>query len=211
MNLARELERGLEGLRLALAPAACERLVRYVLLIEKWNRSYNLTAVRDPREMLARHLLDCLAIVPWVKGPAVLDLGSGAGLPGVPLALALPDLRVTLLDASAKRCAFLRQVVIELGMRNAGVVRARAEAWDTPERFDLVVSRAVTRLRELVRLAGRLPARDGGIGTMKGPYPHAELAALPEGWELAEAVPLEVPGLDSERHWIRLTRRGERG
>jgi len=210
MSLAQPLERGLAELGLKLPDAACTRLIGYLALVEKWNKAYNLTAVRDPREMLTRHLLDCLAIVPRVAGAALLDVGSGAGLPGIPVAIALPRLPVTLLDASHKKCAFLRQAAIELGLDNVAVVCERVEAWAPPQRFDLVISRALTDLLEFIRFAGRLLAPGGSLAAMKGVYPYEELAQIPEGWSVKETAALAVPGLRGERHWIRLERTGDR-
>lgn len=208
MNLAQPLAQGLAELGLQLDPAACGKLVDYLGLIQKWNRVYNLTAVREPRKMLSHHLLDSLAIVPHVSGTSVLDAGSGGGLPGIPLAIALPRLQVTLLDSNHKKAAFLKQTAIELALDNVAVVCERVEAWDTSQRFDLVVSRALTDLPEFVRLAGRLVAATGALAAMKGIYPYEEIAQLPAGWRMREATALKVPGLRAERHWVRVERAG---
>ena len=202
MSLAQPLAQGLAELGLELTPAACEKLVAYLGLIQKWNRVYNLTAVREPRKMLSHHLLDCLAVVPHIAGTSVLDVGSGAGLPGIPLAIAVPRLRVTLLDSSHKKAAFLCQAAIELALTNVTVVSERAQAWNTTQRFDLVVSRALTDLPEFVQLAGRLIAPGGGLAAMKGIHPYEELAQLPPGWRVRAAIALKVPGLRAERHWV---------
>src|SRR5262249_18868550 len=202
MNLAQPLAQGLAQLGLKLTPAASGMLMAHLALVQKWNRVYNLTAVREPGEMVAQHLLDCLATVPHVSGASLLDVGSGGGFTGIPLAIALPHLRVTLLDSSHKKTAFLRQAVIELQLDQVGVVCARAEAWATTQRFDLVVSRALTDLPEFVRLAGRLVAPGGGLAAMKGIYPHEEVAQLPAGWRVRETAALKVPGVRGERHWV---------
>ena len=202
MSLAQPLAQGLAELGLKLTPAACEKLVAYLGLIQKWNRVYNLTAVREPRKMLSHHLLDCLAVVPHVAGTSVLDVGSGAGLPGIPLAIALPRLHVTLLDSGHKKAAFLKQAQIELALTNVTVVSERVQAWDTAQRFDLVVSRALTDLPEFVQLAGRLVAPGGCLAAMKGIYPYEELAQLPAGWRARAPTALKVPGLRAERHWV---------
>ena len=204
MNLAQPLAQGLAELGLKMPPAACGKLVDYLALVKKWNQVYNLTAVREPKKMLGQHLLDCLAVVPHISGTSLLDVGSGGGLPGIPLALALPRLRVTLLDSSHKKTAFLRQAAIELRLDNVAVVCERVEAWETSHRFDLVVSRALTDLPEFVRLAGRLVAPGGGLAAMKGVYPHEEIARLPAGWRVKEAAALAVPGLHAARHWVRV-------
>jgi len=204
MSLAQALSQGLAELDLTLAPAACGKLLDYLGLIEKWNRVYNLTAVREPRQMLSHHLFDSLTIVARVSGTSLLDVGSGAGLPGIPVAIALPQLPVTLLESSHKKAAFLRQAAIELRLDNVNVIGERAESWDTPRRFELVVSRALTDLAGFIRIAGRFVGRGGSLGAMKGAYPHEELGRLPEGWTVKEVVALTVPGLRAERHWVRL-------
>lgn len=204
MSLAQALAQGLAELGLKLPPAAGGKLIDYLGLIQKWNRVYNLTAVREPRKMLAHHLLDCLAVVPLIPGTSLLDVGSGAGLPGIPVAIALPRLRVTLLDSSQKKVAFLKQATIELALTNVDVVCERVEAWDTSRRFDVVVSRALTDLPEFARLAGRLVGAGGTLAAMKGVFPYEELAQLPAGWPVRETTALKVPGLRAERHWVRL-------
>lgn len=202
MSLAQALADGLQELRLELSPSASDKLVDYVALLQKWNRVYNLTAVREPRDILAHHVLDCLAIVPRIRGRRLLDVGSGAGLPGIPLSLALPRTLVTLLDSNHKKAAFLKQAAIELSLDNVSVVCDRVESWDTSERFDLVVSRALTDLPEFVRLAGRLVAPGGVLAAMKGIYPYEELALLPADWRVKETIAIKVPGLRAERHWV---------
>ena len=204
MSLARPLSQGLAELELKLAPAASENLLAYLDLIQKWNRVYNLTAVREPARMLSQHLFDSLAIVPRLSGSSLLDVGSGAGLPGIPVAIARPRLSVTLLESNHKKAAFLRQAAIELRLDNVAVACERAEAWGTSHRFDLVVSRALADLPEFIRLAGRFVAPGGALAAMKGIYPYDELAQLPPGWGVTEAVALKVPGLNAERHWLRL-------
>ena len=210
MNVAQPLEQGLAELNLPLPAAAREKLVGYLALLQKWNKVYNLTAVREPRKMLGHHLLDSLAVVPRVTGTKLLDVGSGGGLPGIPFAIALPRVHVTLLDSSHKKTAFLKQAAIELGLENVTVVAERAEAWDTAQRFDLVVSRALTDLPEFVRLAGRLVAPGGALAAMKGVYPHEELTQLPAGWTVKEVAAIEVPGLRAARHWVRVEAAAER-
>jgi len=154
--------------------------------------------------MLSHHVLDSLAVLPWITGSTLLDVGSGAGLPGLPLALARQDMRITLLDASQKKTAFLQQAVIELALANAEVVCERVESWNTPRRFELVVARAFASITALIESCGRLVAAGGALGAMKGRYPEDELAALPRGWRVAQAVKITVPGLTGERHWIRI-------
>ncbi|MBX3663010.1 MAG: 16S rRNA (guanine(527)-N(7))-methyltransferase RsmG [Burkholderiales bacterium] len=200
MNLADALAAGSRALGLDIAVAAQQRMLDYLALIEKWNKAYNLTAVREPQKMLTHHLLDSLAVLPHLRGPRVLDVGTGAGLPGIPLALARPDWQFTLLDSSHKKTTFLRQAVIELQLDNVEVVCARVETWDAPQPFDTVVSRAFSDVAEFIALAGRLCAKDGVMIAMKGVYPHEELAQLPQAFRLCSVVPLQVPGLGAERH-----------
>jgi 16S rRNA (guanine527-N7)-methyltransferase len=200
MNLADELAAGIRALGLNIAAATQQRMLDYLALIEKWNKAYNLTAVREPQKMLTHHLLDSLAVLPYLHGPRVLDVGTGAGLPGIPLALACPDWQFTLLDSSHKKTTFLRQAVIELQLGNVEVACARVETWDAPQSFDTVVSRAFSDVAEFIALAGRLCAKDGVVIAMKGAYPHEELAKLPQAFRLCSVVPLRVPGLGAERH-----------
>jgi 16S rRNA (guanine527-N7)-methyltransferase len=206
VNLAAQLADGVAQLGLSLPQPTQQRLLDYLSLLTKWNQAYNLTAVRDPSEMVSQHLLDCLAVVPYVSALTILDVGSGAGLPGVPLALALPNAQVTLLDSSQKKTAFLRQAVIELGLGNATIECARVERWPTAESFELVISRALSDLSEFVTLAGRLVAAGGALAAMKGVYPHEELAHLPHGFRLRQAQALSVPGLHAVRHLLLLER-----
>lgn len=200
MNLAHELAEGIAALGADVAEQARQGLLDYLDLIGKWNKAYNLTAVRDPAKMLTHHLLDSLAVLPHVRGDRVLDVGSGAGLPGIPLALARPDWHITLLDASHKKTVFLRQAVIELKLDNVDVVCARVESWSAEARFDTVVSRAFSDLAEYLSLAGRWCEPTGTVLAMKGVYPHEELAQVPASFLLREVVALQVPGLAAERH-----------
>jgi len=200
MNLAAELAAGIAALGIAVPANAQQRMLVYLALVGKWNKAYNLTAVREPEKMLTHHLLDSLAVLPHVRGPRVLDVGSGAGLPGIPLALARPEWHVTLLDSSHKKTTFLRQAMIELTLTNVDVVCARVETWPAPQPFDTVVSRAFSELSEFLALAGKLCAKEGVMIAMKGVYPHDELAQVPEDFLLRSVVTLHVPGLDAERH-----------
>ena len=204
MSLAAKLAEGVAGLGLALPPLAEPRLLEYLALLQKWNRTYNLTAVREAPKMVSHHLLDCLAIVPHMLGKTVLDVGSGAGLPGIPLALAQPHTHVTLLESSHKKTAFLQQAKIELKLDNVAVVCERAEAWRPGRAFEMVVSRAFSDLAEFITAAGRHVAPRGRLAAMKGVYPHEEITRLPQGWRLREAIPLTVPGLQAKRHLLLL-------
>jgi len=196
------LARGVDALGLALRKPQIERLERYLDLLEKWNRVYNLTAIRERDQMVTHHLLDSLAILPYVKGPRVLDVGSGAGLPGIPLALGNLTLDVTLLEANQKKAAFLRQAVAELALANAAVETQRVESWKAPTQFDTIVSRAFAELRQFVASTGRLLAPGGMLLAMKGTYPRDELGHLPPGYRVKTTVRLDVPLIGAERHLV---------
>ncbi|MBY0264874.1 MAG: 16S rRNA (guanine(527)-N(7))-methyltransferase RsmG [Burkholderiales bacterium] len=200
MNLAAGLANGIAALDIEVTASAQQRMLDYLALVLKWNKAYNLTAVREPEKMLTHHLLDSLAVLPHLRGPRVLDVGTGAGLPGIPLALARPDLQFTLLDSNQKKTTFLRQAVIELKPGNVEVVCERVESWSAGRLFNTVVSRAFSELSDFIALAGRLCAKDGVVIAMKGVYPHDELAQLPQTFRLCSVVPLNIPGLGAERH-----------
>lgn len=201
---ASALRAGLDALGLELDDEVQARLLRYAWLLQRWNRVYNLTAVDDPDGIVTRHLLDALAVLPWVPDGRLVDVGSGAGLPGIPLALARPGLDVTLLDASAKRVRFMQQAVIELGLDNAHPLHARAEAHRPARRYDAVITRAFANISDMLGACRHLVAADGVILAMKGQRPDDELAALPPDIALRDVVPLAVPGLDAARHLVRL-------
>ena len=202
MSLAAKLAEGVAELGLALPAPAQQRLLDYLVLLAKWNRIYNLTAVRETSRMVSQHLLDCLAAAPHVTADTVLDVGSGAGLPGIPLAVAAPRTHVTLLESNQKKSAFLQQAKLELKLDNVAVATERVETWRPGRTFEVVISRAFSDLAEFVNLAGRHVAPGGKLAAMKGIYPHEELAQLPAGWTLASAVPLDVPGLRARRHLL---------
>jgi len=196
------LDRGVDALGLQLAAAQIATLERYLDLLEKWNRVYNLTAIRDRAQMLTHHLLDSLAVVPHVRGPRVLDVGTGGGLPGIPIAIACPSITVTLLDSNHKKTAFLNQAAAELPLPNVRVSAERIEAWSAAERFDTIVSRAFSDLAEFVTASSRLLADGGRFVAMKGVHPFEEIERLPAGFAVSEVVKLHVPGLDAERHLV---------
>ncbi|HET9044614.1 MAG TPA: 16S rRNA (guanine(527)-N(7))-methyltransferase RsmG [Burkholderiales bacterium] len=197
-----ELGRASAALGLLLADTQVATLERYLDLLEKWNRVYNLTAIRERSRMVTHHLLDSLAVLPHVRGPRVLDVGSGAGLPGIPLAVAGPALHVTLLESNHKKSAFLTQAVAELQLANVQVVMERVESWQPEARFDTIVSRAFAELGEFASLAGRLLAPQGVLAAMKGVHPFEEIERLPQGYRVQQVVRLRVPGLDAERHLV---------
>ena len=203
--LRADLDAGLRTLQ--LAPDLAAPLLAYLDLLARWNRTYNLTAIRDPREMVTRHLLDSLAMVPHVADlPTLADLGTGPGLPGIPLAIALPHLKVTLVESNGKKARFLREAVRTLKLANAEVAESRIEAVDRPGAFAAITARALATLPDILAAGGHLPAADGRLLAMKGVLPEDEIAALPAGWRLAATHPLRVPGLSAERHLLEIVR-----
>ncbi|WP_024304335.1 16S rRNA (guanine(527)-N(7))-methyltransferase RsmG [Pseudogulbenkiania sp. MAI-1] len=205
MTHTAELTRGLAELKLDLTQEQIARLEAYLALLAKWNQTYNLTAVREEERMVSYHLLDSLTLVPHLNGGTrLLDVGSGGGMPGIPAAIARPDLKVVLLDSNHKKTTFLRQAVIELKLDNVEVITDRVEAYQPAEKFDRITSRAFAELAEFVKLTRHLLTPGGQYVAMKGVYPYEEIAQLPEGFTVAEVVPLTVPGLDAERHLVRI-------
>ena len=203
-GVAHQLDSGLAGLGLSLTLQARAQLLRYLDLLQKWNRVYNLTAIRQENQLVSHHLLDSLAALPHLAGPRLIDVGSGAGLPGIPIAIARPDWQVVLLDSNHKKGAFLRQAVIELELANAQVVIARAEEWHSAPLGTVAVSRAFSDLAGFVEAARHMVLPGGILAAMKGVYPHEELAQLPAGVLVDAVVPLDVPGLGAARHLVLL-------
>ncbi len=206
VELRAELAAGLSALGLDAATLA-PPLLAYLALLARWNRTYNLTAIRDPREMVAKHLLDALAMHPALdalatRGGALADLGTGPGLPGIPLAIAKPGLQVTLVESNGKKARFLREAVRTLQLGNARVVESRIEAFAAPGQFDAITARALATLPLILELGGHLLKPDGQLLAMKGVAPADEIAALPAGWQLQSVRPLTVPGLAAERHLV---------
>lgn len=207
-DLQAQIAAGCRSLQLALSAAALAQLADYVGLLAKWSKVYNLTAVRQPRQMVTRHVLDSLAVVPFLIDGSLLDVGTGAGLPGVPIAIARPDLAVTLLDANAKKLRFVRQAVAELRLGNIEVVQARMQEYQPGRAFDMVISRAVSSLEELYRQSRHLLAPRGRMLFMKGALPEEEMAAFAPGRETLHIERLDIPGLDAERHLLWLDKQG---
>jgi 16S rRNA (guanine527-N7)-methyltransferase len=208
------LDEGLAALAargVALPTDAAERLTRFVDLLDKWNRTYNLTAIREPERIVTHHVLDALSVLPHLPGRerlALLDVGSGAGVPGIPLAIARPRWRVVLLDSNHKKGAFLTQAAIELGLENATVAIDRVETYACASAFDVVISRAFADLPAFVESALHHVARDGVLVAMKGVHPNEELAQLPSSVRVDATPSIDVPGLGAERHLVVLAREG---
>lgn len=209
MNSTAQLADGIEALGLALPHPTQIRLLQYLALVSKWNQVHNLTAIREPETMLVRHLLDSLSILSYITGPRIVDVGSGAGLPGIPLALARPDWHVVLLESNHKKAVFLQQARIELALKNVEVVAERVENFCSTDGFDTVISRAFSDLGDFVKLAGHLCAEgdDGGrLAAMKGVYPDEELMQLPAQFSLENVLSVAVPGLEARRHLVIIKR-----
>ncbi len=202
MTLDEQLAAGVAALGLTLPEGAEAKLLAYLALLDKWNRVYNLTAVRDVERMVGHHLLDSLATVVHFQGKTVLDVGSGGGLPGIPLAIARPELQVTLIDSIAKKTAFLLQAKTELGLANIKVVTSRVEDFKPETKFDVITSRAFSDLKEFVTLTRHLLAPTGHWLAMKGLMPHEELISLPDWVRVSANHVLAVPGLEASRHLI---------
>ncbi|MGH8145095.1 MAG: 16S rRNA (guanine(527)-N(7))-methyltransferase RsmG [Rhodanobacteraceae bacterium] len=205
-SLASLLADGLTAMSLDLAPGTQAKLLAYLDLLAKWNRTYNLTAVRAPEAMVARHLLDSLAVLPFIHGHTLVDLGSGAGLPGIPLAIARPDLAVTLIESNGKKARFLREAVRALPLANVVVEQARVQ--EATGRYDTVTARAFANLADMLGWGSHLLAEDGRWLALKGHADPAEIASIPDAFRLLAVHPLAVPGTDGERCVIELARGG---
>ena len=177
-----------------------QQLDAFVQLLLKWNRAYNLTAITEPKEVIQRHILDSLSVVPYVKKGRIIDVGSGGGLPGIPLAIFFPDSHCVLLDSNSKKTRFLQQVKLELPLSNVEVVHRRVEQYQPDTGFDTVISRAFATIEKFLTVAGHLCARDGRILAMKGVYPEEELKSIDSAYCLKNVHPLQVAGLDAERY-----------
>lgn len=196
------LEDGIYELGLEERLAGDERLMEFITELMNWNRIYNLTSVRKPTEIVTRHILDSLSILPYLEGRRVLDIGTGAGLPGIPLAIACPEREFVLLDSSSKKLRFVQQTLAILKLDNVTLEHARIEDYQPQERFDTVMCRAFSELRELYRHAARLCTGTGRILAMKGIYPVAEIEGLDNRDVIEKVVSLTIPGLDAERHLV---------
>jgi 16S rRNA (guanine527-N7)-methyltransferase len=198
MTQAELLAAGVAKMGLDVSPEAQQKLLQYLSLLNKWNKVYNLTAVRDPLEMVTLHLLDSLSVLPHINSNNLMDVGSGGGLPGIVLAICLPSLQVTTIDTVQKKVIFMRQVKGELGLGNLTVVHARVENYQPAEKFEVIISRAFSEIALFLKLTQHLLADNGHWLAMKGVAPHEELKTL----ELKsnKIIPLKVAGLDAERH-----------
>ena len=203
-----QLARGLMAMNTCVSPEQQEKLLAYLDLLYKWNRVYSLTALKEDDQAVSHHLLDSLSILPFVPTGNLLDVGSGGGTPGIPLAIARPELAVTLLDSNTKKAAFLRQAAIELGLNNIAVHSGRVEQYHPDTGFAAITSRAFAELADFVSLSKHLLAPGGRWLAMKGVRPEEEMARLPDDVGVDAAYPLTVPGIDGERHLVVLRRTG---
>ncbi|OUR71007.1 16S rRNA (guanine(527)-N(7))-methyltransferase RsmG [Methylophaga sp. 42_8_T64] len=201
--MLQQLKQGCIALNLDVADEQLAKLIAYVKLLAKWNKSFNLTSVREPEQMVSRHILDSLAIQPYLTGNSLLDVGTGAGLPGIPLAIIKPEMAITLLDSNSKKTRFLQQAKAELNLDNITVVHSRVEEAELAK-FDLVTARAFSTIDDIIDLAGRHCDDAGCLVLMKGVYPEEELQAVTGGFSLLDIVSLDVPGCDGQRHLVRL-------
>ncbi len=195
------LASGIASLNLSMTDEKIDQLLGFIKLIEKWNKAYNLTAIRDREEMARLHILDSLAIAPHIEGKRVIDIGTGAGLPGIPLAICLPEINFTLLDSNAKKTRFVQQVVLELKLKNVEVLHSRVENYHPEKTYDAVLTRAFAGLSDIVKLTAHLLAKDGVLLAMKGQNPDAELAGIAAK---KSVVSVSVPGTDIERCLVRI-------
>ncbi len=207
MSQAAQLEDGLAAMDMALPAEVREKLLAYVALLYKWNKTYSLTALREQDKAVSHHLLDSLSILPFVPAGNLLDVGSGGGMPGIPLAIVRPEQRVTLLDSNSKKSAFLQQAAIELGLQNISVHGGRVEQYHPPVGFSAITSRAFAELADFVGLSRHLLAPEGVWLAMKGVWPHDEIARLPADVGVKAVHALPVPGVDGERHLVVMHRR----
>lgn len=190
------LEAGLNELGLSIDKNKINTLLAFVTLIEKWNKTYNLTAIRNKEDMVILHILDSLAVLPFLHGTRILDIGTGAGLPGIPLALYAPDFEFVLLDSNAKKTRFVQQAILELGLDNIHVLQARVETFDDSTRFDTIISRAFSNLEDFLVMSEHLLRENGKLLAMKGQHPKQELELLARPWQ---TISVHVPGIQAQR------------
>lgn len=187
---------------LSVTDGQVDQLIELVLMLNKWNKAYNLTSVRDPRQMLVRHIMDSILVAPYVNGEYIADVGTGPGLPGLPLAIMHPSKHFVLIDSLGKRMNFIRQVVHQLGLTNVSVVQSRVEAYQPDRTFDSVLSRAFASLADMVTWCHHLPSAQGQFVALKGQLDPQELQTIPSGYQIAATHRIEVPELDAERHVV---------
>jgi len=211
MDLAKRLQQGLVDMGLSLSEDVQARMLEYVNLLDKWNQAFNLSAVRDPHEMISRHLLDSLSLLPRIRelsagksGFTILDVGTGPGLPGIPLSLSLPDVNFVLLDSNGKKTRFVFQALIALALKNVKVENTRIESYQSSGQVDIVVSRAFSSLADFVLGCEHLCVPDTRLLAMKGLYPTDEIRDLPAHWQHVNAWAIDIPECEAQRHIVEL-------
>lgn len=210
-NNKQTLTTGLAKLNITLTDAQLDQCLTFIELLKKWNKAYNLTAITDSEQMVIKHLLDSLALIPHLPKGSIIDVGSGAGLPGIPLAIALPTQAFTLLDSDGKRTRFCTQAKIELQLKNLTVINQRAEKYLPDHGYDVVLSRAFTNLPEMLHKTAQLCCNNGLFLAMKGQYPQRELEQLPTGYKVEQITELTVPMLNEDRHIVYIKKEHQDG
>ena len=204
--LSAQLETYLAEMQMTATPKQKQQLLDFVGMLAKWNKAYNLTSVRDPQQMLIRHIMDSLAASPYLVGERFIDVGTGPGLPGIPLAIMNPDKEFVLLDSLGKRIRFQKQVQFELAIGNISSVESRVEAYQPEEKFDGVLSRAFASIQDMLHWCHHLPKSTGCFYALKGQLSDEEMASIPEGFTLTDTIELRVPRLDEQRHLLRVVK-----
>ena len=200
-------QQGLAKLNCTPTDEQLNKLKQYIVLLDRWNKTYNLTAIRDPQQMIPLHIFDSLAVAPYIKGKTCLDIGSGAGLPGIPLAIIQPQRIFTLLDSNGKKTRFMQQAVIELNLKNTSVVQVRAEKWQTASKFNTIISRAFASIADFVRVSSYHLSENGQILAMKGVFPQQELTDLPNSFIVEYSKTLRIPEVSANRCIIKLIKK----
>ena len=205
-----QLELGLETLEIDCSPYQIDQLLTYLEMLQRWNKAYNLTAIREPIQMVRLHLLDSLAIHPYVQGVEnIIDVGTGPGLPGIPLAILNPNINFTLLDSNGKKTRFLFQAINDLGLKNAKEINQRVEAYQPNHPFDIVLSRAFSAISDMLTQCDHLVSDSGFFLAMKGKKPDSELSQIAKGYKVVDLLGVNVPQIDSERHLIKIIKTGD--
>ncbi len=206
MSLLQQLQHMLGKTDIEVSEFQQNQLVQLVELLNKWNKAYNLTSVRDPKQMLVKHIMDSIVVSPYLQGERFIDVGTGPGLPGLPLAILNPDKHFVLLDSLGKRLRFIRQVLLELGLKNVTAVQSRVEEYQPEQKFDVVLSRAFASLQDMLFWCKHLPNENGHFLAVKGQFPVHEVANLDKDFEFIESISLNVPDLEGERCLVKVKR-----